>query len=291
MKTVPRIILLIVFLVLSFLVIFYLQGYFYSEKSTYMMGTPIRIKLAGANAPRLVERGMAEIRRLEDLLSKFNPQSEVSLINRLAGVTSVKVSGDTLACIKIGREISSLSDGAFDITLGNSKDLVVDVEKREVFVKRAGVEIDLGGVGKGYAAEAAVGLLLKNGAKNGMIDMRSSIAVFGRKTWKIGIQHPRRKDQLLGKIILKGGQSLSTSGDYERGRHIIDPRSGLPAKLCQGVTVIGKNMAETDALSTAVFVLGPGEGMRLIESLPHIEGLIVDAEGKMYESSGFVLVK
>jgi len=298
MKTNARYIFVIALLILLSAGIYYFRSYYNAEKSSYIMGTPIRIQVSGPHAPRLVEKAMAEIRRLEDLFSKFDPKSETSLINRMAGVAAVSVSDDTLDCIKIGEEISTLSDGAFDITLGNSGDLRVDRDGKEVYLKRAGMEIDLGGVGKGYAAESAAGLLLKNGAKNGMIDMRSSIAVFGLpagrrgpKTWEIGIQHPRKRDELLGKVTLVGGQSLSTSGDYERGGHIMDPRSGRPTTSCQSVTVIGKNMAETDALSTAVFVLGPETGMRLIESLPNIEGLIVDAEGKMHTSAGFVLIK
>ena len=124
-----------------------------------------------------------------------------------------------------------------------------------------------------------------------MIDMRSSIAVFGDKTWKIGVQHPRDSTALLGVVELTHGQSLATSGDYERGQHILDPRTGEPADKCQGVTVIGQNAAIADALATAVFVLGPRQGLRLVELLPEIEALIVDREGKIIQSSGFELIE
>ncbi|MBU1027200.1 MAG: FAD:protein FMN transferase [Candidatus Margulisbacteria bacterium] len=130
--------------------------------------------------------------------------------------------------------------------------------------------------------------MLKKGSKSGMIDMRSTMVFWGQRTWRIGVQHPRQKDKLLGVIELTGGQSLATSGDYERGQHIIDPRTGLPADKCQGVTLIGKNAAELDALSTAVFVLGTAEGMELISFLPEVEGIIVGASGQVYKSSGFI---
>jgi thiamine biosynthesis lipoprotein len=291
MKTTPRYILIIFIIVAVFFGIFYLQSLYHAEKTVYLMGTPVKIKVEGANASRLAEAAIQEIRRLEKLFSKFDPKSEVSLINRRAGKTAVVVSDETFECIKIANEISGLSQGAFDITLGHFKELNIDYRRREVRINLEGIEIDLGGVGKGYAAEAASRLLLKKGAKSGMIDIRSSIAVFGPKVWRIGIQHPREKDKFLGTVTLKAEQSLSTSGDYERGLHILDPRRGVPAELCQSVTVIGKNMAETDALSTAVFVLGPKQGMQLIESLPATEVLIVDRQGKIFRSSGFILEK
>ncbi|MFH1683474.1 MAG: FAD:protein FMN transferase, partial [Candidatus Margulisiibacteriota bacterium] len=93
---------------------------------------------------------------------------------------------------------------------------------------------------------------------------------------------------LLGTIELKDGQSLATSGDYERGKHIIDPRTGRPANLCQSVTVIGKNAAETDALSTAIFVLGPEEGMKLVRKLD-VKAVIVSKNGIIYDNFGFKL--
>lgn len=291
MKTTPRYILIITISLLILFGIFYYRSTFYASKSAYLMGTPISIKVEGANASILAAQALAEIRRLERLLSRFDPESELNLISREAGRRPVRVSDDTLACFKIADEISRLSEGAFDITLGHSGDLVVIPGKSEVFLRRRGIGIDLGGVGKGYAAEAASRLLLKKGAKSGMIDMRSSIAVFGPKSWEIGIQHPRKKDELIGTVTLKGGQSLSTSGDYERGDHILDPRTGKSAAFCQSVTIIGKNMAETDALSTAVFVLGSGKGLELVETLPEIEALIVDRRGRIFRSSGFILNK
>ena len=124
-----------------------------------------------------------------------------------------------------------------------------------------------------------------------MIDMRSTIAVFGPKVWEIGVQHPRQPSVLLGKVKLSGNQSLATSGDYERGQHIIDPSTQAPATRCQSVTIIGSNAAETDALATAVFVLGPDQGLQLIEYLPGFEALIIDRDGQQVKTEGFILEK
>lgn len=235
------------------------------------MGTPVRVKIKGPNASRLAKLAIEEIKRLDKLFSKFNPQSEVYQLN---SGKEVQLSSDTSRILKQAKGFSKLTRGAFDITLG-----------------RSDAKIDLGAIAKGYAVESARSLLLKKGAKSGMIDMRSSISVFGPKTWKVGIQHPRDKEKLIGTIELKHGQSLATSGDYERSKHIIDPRTGKPASGCQSVTLIGKDATETDALSTAVFVLGPVGGMKLIESLSEIEALIIDRNGKIIKSSGFVLSK
>jgi len=242
-----------------------------AENKEFLMGTPIRVKVEGPNAPRLANLAIEEIRRLDRLFSKFNPQSEVYQLN---SGKKIRLSPDTSRILEEANKLAKLTQGAFDVNLG-----------------QAGGEIDLGAIAKGYAAESARKLLLKKGAKSGMIDMRSSIAVFGPKAWKVGIQHPRDRKKLIGAVVLENGESLATSGDYERGEHILDPRTGKPARECQSVTIVGKDAAETDAFSTAVFVLGPKRGMDLVESLPGIEALMVDRNGKIIKSTGLILAK
>jgi thiamine biosynthesis lipoprotein len=268
----------------------YTRFIFSAQGSAYLMGTPVRVRVEGPNAPSLARQALAEIKRLDRLFNRFEPESEISLLNRLAGQAPLEISRDTLECLRIAQDMWGLSGGAFDVTLGYPGALVVTAAEKKVYLKK-GVKIDLGALGKGYAAEAVRRLLLKKGAKSGMIDMRSSIAVFGDRDRKIGVQDPRDREKFLGTIILKGGQSLATSGDYERGEHILDPRVRAPARLCRSVTVIGKNAAETDALATAIFVLGPAQGLQLVESLPGVEALVVDRDGKLHESLGLVLEK
>lgn len=255
-----------------------------------LMGTWVEVK--GKNASLAI----SEIRRLDNLLSHFNPGSEVSRINRAAGKHPVKVSKDTYQIIAQAYQLSKLSRGAFDITLGKKGDyrnIVLNPNLSEVYLPNPGMKIDLGAIGKGYAVESARKVLLARGTRKALIDMHSSIAAIGGP-WKIGILDPRpqitgRRAPILGKVILKDGEALSTSGLYEQPGHIIDPRTGKPADKCLSVTLVAQDASLADALSTAVFVLGPEEGMELIESLPGIEGLIVDSGGKIVKSSGFNL--
>jgi len=254
------------------IIIFVLGLIFYSyfrtqsviEKQAFLMDTPIKVKVEGAR--KLGDLGIGEIKRLNDLFNAYDPNSEISRLNR---GEKFKLSEDTVNILQLSENIKKTTNGAFD-------------------VKYSG-KIDLGAIAKGYAVESARQLLVKSGAKSGIIDMRSSIAVFGPRTWKVGIQHPREKDKLLGIVELKDGQSLGTSGDYERGLHIIDPKTGEPAETAWTVTIIGTNAAVVDALSTGVYVLGAKKGMNLIESLADIEGLIVVGKNKMLKSSGFNL--
>jgi thiamine biosynthesis lipoprotein len=291
MKARPIYFFIVLLLVLIAIEASYTKLIFSAERSAYIMGTPVRVRVLGQNAPYLSWRALWEIRKIDRLFSKFRPDSEVSLINKLAGQAPLEVSRETLECLEIAQGINGISNGAFDITLGYPYLFVLNTRNRKAYIKRKGIKIDLGGIGKGYAVEAARRLLLKKGAKSGMIDLRSSIAVFGQRDWQVGIQHPRDPDKLLGTVVLRHGQSLATSGDYERGDHIIDARIRWPAKKCQSVTVIGRNAAVADAISTAVFVLGPGQGMDFIESQDGIEGMIVDRKGKISQSSGFDLIE
>ncbi|NQT29584.1 MAG: FAD:protein FMN transferase [Candidatus Saganbacteria bacterium] len=289
MKVCPFHFFIAFLLLLIVIEVTYTKLIFSAERSAYIMDTPVRVRVNGSNSPHFARKALHEIKRLDKHFSKFNPKSEVSLINELAGEAPLQVSPDTFRCIEYAVEMNKLTGGEFDITLGNPKDLEIIPELASIYIRRKGVSIDLGGIGKGYAAESARNLLLKSGAKSGIIDMRSSIAVFGERTLKIGIKHPRSQDELIGVVELSDGESLATSGDYERGSHIIDPLDRKIPKTCQSVTVVGTNAAQTDALSTAVFVLGPEKGMALIESLPDIEGLIVDAQGRVSESAGLDL--
>lgn len=284
-----RIRLVDIIIILLILALVPLGRFFHTTKSAYLMGTPIKVRVDGYFSILLSPYAIGEIRGLERSFGTKVPGGEIGIVNTLAGLVPIQVSEETFRCVEIAKEITRISGGAFDITLGHSKDLILNSKERQLFLKKKGIKIDLGAIGKGYAADHARRLLLKKGAKSGMIDMRSTIAVFGPKRWKIGIQHPRKTESLIGTVDLIDGLSLSTSGDYERGGHIIDPRTGKSADLCQSVTVVGSSATVTDALSTALFVLGPERGISLIESLPGMEALIISKNGEIVLSSGFNL--
>jgi thiamine biosynthesis lipoprotein len=285
-KLSPLYIVIALIVLLAFLRLYPAGQKMEAEEKSFAMGTPLRVKVFGANASALAKAAIDEIKRLDKIFSRFDPESEVSLINKNAAKSAQQVSPETMECIKIAVRVNQLSKGAFDITLGKPQSLVVNEDLMQVYLNEKS-RIDLGGIGKGYAVESARRLLLKKGAKSGIIDMRSSIAVFGPRTWKIGIQHPRQKEKLVGTIILRNGQSLATSGDYERGKHILDPRTGKSSDLCQGVTIIGENAAEADALATASFVLGPEDGIDMLNGLKEIDGIIIDSNGQVIKSSAY----
>lgn len=161
---------------------------------------------------------------------------------------------------------------------------------------KPGMKLDLGGVAKGYAVDRAIDVLLKKGVTQVLVNAGGDIRAIGQshkgRPWRIGIQHPRQ-DKMLTVLELKD-LSVATSGDYERFfikdgvryHHIIDPRTGYPAKECISVTITAPTCLEADIVATAVFVAGPSEGMKLIEQLEGIEGIIVTPEGKVIASSG-----
>jgi thiamine biosynthesis lipoprotein len=251
---------------------------------TKVMGTWVEVK--GGNASLAV----AEIRRIEKLFSRFDPSSEVSLINQMAGKGAVLASKDTFRVIDQACRISELSNGAFDVTLGRRgsfRDIILDRNTGKIGLRWRGMEIDLGGIGKGYAVEAARKALLSSGTLKALIDMHSSMAAIGGP-WKIGIRDPRRRNKILGVVELQDGEALATSADYEQPGHLLDPRSGRPAGKCLSVTVITLDAGLADALSTAIFVLGPAEGLQLAGQMK-AKVLIIDNKGKKYDNFGFKL--
>lgn len=165
-------------------------------------------------------------------------------------------------------------------------------------LNKRGMRIDVGSFAKGYAADKAMEVLKKRGITNALIAAGGTICGIGCKPdgalWKVAVRHPRKDDAFLTFIPLKD-QAVSTSGDYERfyeknGKrraHIIDPRTGRPVERMQSVTVIAQTGVESDALSTALFVLGPDKGIKLINELPGGEAMLVTQEGRVVMSQGW----
>lgn len=299
------------------------------KKSKFLMDTVVTITAVGPkeDVEKAIDATFSEIERLEALMSGFKEGSDVDRINKSAGIRPVKVDKDVLKVILKAIEISEMTNGAFDITIGPLsnlwgfgvkenyiptdneikkllslvayKQLKIDDSKSEVFLRKKGMMIDLGGIAKGYAADKAVEVLKSKGIKAGIVAVAGDIRVFGRrhdgKPWHIGIKHPREKDRVFATIDLEDS-SISTSGDYERSfikdeiryHHILDPQNGYPAKGCQSVTIISREGVMVDALATSVFVLGPEKGMELIEAKEGIEGIIVDSKGEVTISFGLM---
>ncbi len=252
-------------------------------------------------------------RNLESQLSTYRSDSEISRLAAVAGRAPMAVSADTYRILELSRHYGELSHGAFDITvaplvrlwgfgarpphnppdpevIAGELDLVnfrkIGLKKGMAFLP-TGMSVDLGGIGKGYAVDKAIETLRSAGVRAVMVDLGGNIRVLGQAepevTWTIGIRNPFDSQRVLGRILLPGGMAVATSGNYERfvemgGRrysHIIDPRTGYPVEGMAGVTVVSPDATTSDALSTALFVLGMESGLNVLRDLPGTEALFV----------------
>ncbi|OGC29400.1 hypothetical protein A2311_06665 [candidate division WOR-1 bacterium RIFOXYB2_FULL_48_7] len=228
----------------------------YQENSFPVMGTTLRLKAQGGDLKAVYQTFL----RLERLLSKFQPSSEVAKLNR---GDKVVLSDETVQLWRLAKQMQRDSGGAFNI--------------------RNKGYYDLGGIAKGYAVEHGRGLLLKQGVKSAIIDMHSSVAVIGGP-WKIAVFDPRTGDARQV-ITLLNGDALSTSGQYEQPGHIVDPRTGQAAARCLSVTIVTSDAAIADALSTAIFVLGVQPGIRLANKY-RAKYLIIERNGQQHDNFG-----
>jgi thiamine biosynthesis lipoprotein len=173
--------------------------------------------------------------------------------------------------------------------------LAVDARAGTAFLRRAGMRVHLGGIGKGYAVDRAAAILRSRGVGDFMIQSGGDLYAAGRhgdRPWRAGIRDPRGEGIFAAMDLTDA--TLSTSGDYERffvedGRryhHILDPGDGQPARGARSVSIVTDRAAVADALSTGVFVAGPEAGMRLIEQLPGVEGVIVTDRNDVLVSTG-----
>ncbi|MCX5703904.1 MAG: FAD:protein FMN transferase [Candidatus Omnitrophica bacterium] len=274
-----------------------------------MMGTFVEVTSPDKSAAGIV---FGEIKRLEDLLSKYKENSEIAQLNRTG---KLKLSPDVFYLIKKSIAFWQASDGAFDITVGPLVDLWGFTDKKffvpgegriknilpligsdkiilhnsdnVVEFRLSGMKIDLGGIAKGYALDCAVDKLKEAGIKTCLINAGGQVNCLGykfRQPWVIAVRNPRGKDT-VDYLMLLPGQSVATSGDYEqffvkdnkRYSHILDPRTGYPADSgITSVSVIAPSGLFADALATAIFVLGKEKGEALAKKFPGVEVRIVE---------------
>jgi thiamine biosynthesis lipoprotein len=268
-----------------------------------------------------------EFDRLEGLLSTWEDGSDVQRLNAAGGQHPVKVGAEIREVLRVARQISEWTNGKFDVTFGamsglwkfdyqnrdgtipdhdeivrrrkliNYRDLEVNEEAGMAFLRREGMLVNLGGIGKGYAVDRARDMMRARGFQDFMIQFGGDLYVAGKagdRSWRVGIQDPRGAGNRIFASMDLSDRTFSTSGDYERffikdGRryhHILDPATGEPTTGCRSVTIITGSAAVADGLSTGVFIMGPEAGMALIERLPDVEGVIVAADNKVLVSSG-----
>jgi len=296
-----------------------------AKRAQVLMGTMVEITAVAPNetlAQAALTAGFQEIRRIEALISTWIETSELSRVNHAAGREPVGVSDETFALLARALEIAEYTEGGFNIAIGPAvrlwnipeapripsgmeleiaaqyvdyRRIHLDASSRSVFLEKPGMRIDVGGIGKGFAAEKAAAVMREVGASGGLVAVAGDFRVFGKRAdgtaWPVGIQHPRQEDTVLATLD-STDEAISTSGDYERFfikdgvryHHILDPRTLQPARLCQSVTIIAPDATVADALATGVFVMGPVKGLALVERLG-FGAVIVDAGGGISISS------
>ncbi len=298
------------------------------KKSLPLMDTIVTITVVSDGkdaAEKAIDAAFAEIGRFGDLINFYSEKSELSEINRNAGLQKTVVSPHTLAVVEKAVHAAEKSEGAFDPTMGpvvrlwdflnkdkpsdeaikqalslvDYRNVVIDRDNSTVLLRRSGMLLDLGGIAKGYAADLAVRSLMNNNIRSGIVAIAGDIKTFGMKPdntpWIVGIRNPRQtgeKDGVIATLRLSG-QAISTSGDYERFfikdgsryHHLLDPKTGYPAMACRSVSVVADKTVDTDAFSTAVFIIGPDKGMALAKELG-MEAMIIDTNGNRFLSDG-----
>jgi thiamine biosynthesis lipoprotein len=297
--------------------------WFHREEA--IMGTRVAVELwadDAALAARAMDEVIDEMRRTDELMSTYKPESQLSQVNAHAHERAVQVDADIIAVVERALDISRLSGGAFDVTYASVgylydfrqhqrpsdaqiaaalpgvdyRQVQVDPDARTIRFLRKGVRIDLGGIAKGYACDRSVERLRKLGIRHAMVNAGGDTRLLGDrrgKPWVVGIRDPRNEGSVVMRMPL-ADEALSTSGDYERYfeedgvryHHILVPGTGQSARGVRSATVIGPDATLTDALSTTVFVLGVERGMQLVGRLPGVEAVVVDDAGRIYYSDG-----
>ncbi len=295
------------------------------EREAAIMGTRIAVEVWHEDAGRAeaaIDAVIAEMHRIDELMSHYKPESQLSRINRDAATAPVKVDAELAGLIARALEFSELSGGAFDITYAsvgylydyrerrhpseaqiqaalpaiNWRHVVVDREASTVHFLMPGVRIDLGGIAKGYAVDSAVQILRDHGIRNGTVTAGGDSRILGDRRgrpWVVGIRHPDDPNRVIARIPLEDA-AISTSGDYERYfdeggvryHHIIDPRTGKSPVGVRSVTVIGPNATLTEGLTKSVFVMGPERGLALIDTLDDVDAVVVRSDGRVFYSKG-----
>jgi FAD:protein FMN transferase len=302
------------------------------KKTQKLMGNRFDITVVATDeawAQQKIDLAIAEIRRIEKLLTTFDENSQTSRINQQAGVGAVKIDREVYDLIQRSIKISTLTDGAFDITYGsidkglwnfdktltalpdpavaksmirliNYRNIILNESNCSVLLKEKGMRIGFGGIGKGYAAEMAKALLKAQGVTSGIVNASGDLTAWGLqangKPWTIGIANPDNA-QLPFSYMNITDMAVATSGNYEKfvtinGKkysHTINPKTGLPVTGIKSVTIISPNAEIADAMATPVTVMGVGAGMHLINQVHQLACIIIDDHNKIYSSNNINL--
>jgi FAD:protein FMN transferase len=290
-----------------------------------VMGSELTIEVIGQDPEaleRVLDRCVEEFRRVEDLFTDWRA-SPLMTLNEAAGAGPQPVVPEMLDLLERALLWGEQTDGAFDITFA-AVGRLWDFKRRPVVVPDpaairealafvgwskvrldraagtvdlpAGMRLGLGGIAQGWGADRAMDIILESGIRDAIVNCSGDVKALGKKDgrpWQIAIKHPRDRERAIA-VLPVSNACVVTSGDYERCfeldgvryHHIIDCRTGYPSRGCMSATVVGPSATDCDALATALCVMGPVDGLALVERLPRIECLLVDMEGEVHVSSG-----
>ncbi len=294
-----------------------------------LMGSRFEITLVdkdSLHAGKHIDQVIAEITRIENLISEWRPGTQVSEINRNAGIQPVRVDREVFDLTRRAVAYSGQSQGAFDISIAamdriwifdgsmtempspeairksvekvGYRNIILDSTNSTVYLSLKGMKIGFGSIGKGYAADKGRELMKSLGVKGGIVNASGDLSAWGaqlnQKPWKIGINNPFKPHKIVKVLKIKEA-SVATSGSYEKyaeieGRrysHIINPKTGYPSTGLTSVTVTGPSAEFANALSTSVMVLGEKEGIRLVKRFPEYGYVIVTDRGKVIRSKRY----
>lgn len=290
-----------------------------------LMGNHFEISVvstAEAWAYEMIDKAVAEISRIEKLLTTYAPDSDTNRINEQAGMAPVKVSEETYALVERSLRISAITQGAFDISYGsvdkslwnfnqemtelpnpaiarqmvrliNYRNILLNPETGTVFLREKGMRIGFGGIGKGYAAEMAKRLLKQSGVESGIVNASGDLTAWGYQPdgnpWTIGIVNPNFAGKIFSYMNVTD-VAVATSGNYEKFvmingvkySHTINPKTGLPVTGIKSVTIISPNAEIADAMATPVCIMGIRAGLDMINQIKNMEAIVIDDNDVIY---------
>ena len=299
------------------------------KRTTLLMGGRFDISIVdkdSISAEKNIDEVIAEITRIENLISDWKPTSQVSEVNQNAGIKPVKVDREVFELTKRAIKLSEITNGGFDISFAamdriwkfdgsmtempsadaikksvekvDYKNIILDSTESTIFLKLKGMKIGFGALGEGYATDKCRAIMIAKGVQAGIINGSGDMSTWGKqpngKNWKIGITNPFKPEKILAAIPLKEG-AVTTSGSYEkfvvfngkRYSHIINPATGYPATGLCSVTVFGPNAETANGLSTSMMVLGQKEGLLLLQKFPDYSCVLITDKGKIVKSKNF----
>ncbi len=302
------------------------------KRAMRLMGNGFEISVVdndAAVADTHIDAAVAEISRIEKLLTTFSDDSQTNQINRNAGIQPVKVDREVFDLVARSIKISTVTQGAFDISYGSIdkslwnfdlnmkqlpdaetarkavslidyRNIELDAEKTTVFLREKGMRIGFGGIGKGYGAEMAKKVLKSRGVKSGVVNASGDLTAWGvqpnGEKWTVGIANPDLKHHVFSYMNVTD-LAVATSGNYEKfvmigGKkysHTINPRTGLPVTGIKSVTIITTNAEFADAMATPVTIMGIKAGLYMIDQMKDIEAVIIDDNNQLYTSKNINL--